>query len=153
LESKGSHLFAVEKLAETTDKKQITGNNLNFRTDSQLLVVQRKDLSKVHVLHMGRDKCLSEPRYDMGIIGHATNTACFFCGKYYRKAPVAALRLLAAHMIITAGKLNPHGIQGLDILTCTTDGFAFATLNETVALEKRSQHIDDQLSQLLMNLS
>jgi len=90
LESKASHLIDVEKLAETVYKEQeeqITQDSRRgFRTDSQLFIVQRKDLSRFHVLHMDRTKSLSEPICDKGIIGHATNTACFFTERYYRKA-------------------------------------------------------------------
>jgi len=153
LESKGSYLIDVEKLAETVYKEQeeqITQDSRRgFRTDSQLLIVQRKDLSRFHVLHMDRAKSLSEPRYDKAIIGHATNTACFFAERYYRKAPVDALKLLAAHTILTAGRINPFGIEDLEMLVCTPEKFESVTLEEISALKSRSQDIDDKLRQLL----
>jgi hypothetical protein len=148
LESRGP-LIELEKLAEAIYKEQITEDSQDFRTDSQLLIVQRKDLSRFHVLHMNRKKWLSEPRADKAIIGHATNTACFFTEEYYSKAPVAALKLLAAHTIIAAAKRNPSGIEGLEILVCTPEKFEFAALHEIPVLEKRSRDIDDQLRHLL----
>jgi 20S proteasome alpha/beta subunit len=138
LESKGSHLIEVEKLAETVYKEQeeqITEDNRHSRIDSWLFMVQRKDLSRFHVLHMDRTKSLSEPRYNMGIIGHATNTACFFAERYYRKAPVDALKLLAAHTILTAGRINPLGIEDLEMLVCTPEKFGSVTLQEISALK------------------
>jgi hypothetical protein len=148
LESKGP-LIEVEKLAEAIYKEQITEDSPYFRTDSQLLIVQRKDLSRFHVLRMDRKKWLAELRDTREVTGHATNTACFFTERYYRKAPVAALKLLVAHTIITAGKISPSGIEGLEILVCTPEKFEFLTPEEISALEKRSQDIEGQLSHLL----
>ncbi len=51
--------------------------------------------------------------------GDAANAAAYFLVRYYRRAPIKQLLPLAAHCILTAGKLNPVGVEGLRIIVST----------------------------------
>lgn len=78
---------------------------------------------------------------DKTVEGDAANTAVFFLERYYRAAPIKQLLPLAAHCILTAAKLNPTGVEGLEIVV--------STLKETRKLEKHELSALKQVSETL----
>jgi hypothetical protein len=72
------------------------------------------------------------PVLDKVVQGDSANSAAFFL-RYYRPVSVKGLLPIAAHCILTAGKMNPSGVEGLEIVV--------ATIGETRKLEKQELEV------------
>jgi 20S proteasome alpha/beta subunit len=77
--------------------------------------------------------------------GDAKNSAVFFSETYYDRRPVEQLEMLAAHVILTAPRLNNAGIGGLEILVCDKSGFRMLLPDEIQELEKRSNALHETI--------
>ena len=87
--------------------------------------------------------------------GDQANSAVFFSERYFpknhRELPLRHLRLLAAHIVLTAEAMHTSGISGLDIVECTVSGFRKLTDEELLPLMIRSQQLSDQIRDALFD--
>lgn len=88
--------------------------------------------------------------------GQVANPAVFFPRQYCfnrdgTRRSVAELEFLAAHTILTASRLHPSLVNGLDVLTKRGDGAAPVLLNETEVqrLILRSQRLNEMMQDLV----
>jgi 20S proteasome alpha/beta subunit len=77
--------------------------------------------------------------------GDAKNPAVFFSEAYYDRGPVEQLEMLAAHVILTAPRLNNAGIGGLEILVCDKSGFRMLSPDKIQELEMRSSALHETI--------
>jgi hypothetical protein len=85
--------------------------------------------------------------------GDTVNAATFWSERYCHLAPVRALVPLAAHLIVSAGKLNPAVIRGLEIVLCQADGFHRLSDESISNLVSKSNEWDDKIGELILGYS
>lgn len=79
--------------------------------------------------------------------GDAANSAAFFLVQYYRAAPIKQLLPLAAHCVLTAAKLNPTGVEGLEIVVSTLEQTRKLEKQELSALKQASETLEAAIYQ------
>jgi len=77
--------------------------------------------------------------------GDQANPAVFWKLRYYDRKPVRELIPLAAHLIVSASKLNSGSIDGLEIVLCDDDGIHYMTEESTRKLEAQANGRDKQI--------
>jgi len=83
--------------------------------------------------------------------GDAGNSAVFFLEKYLVSgvsSPIDSLKFIAAHAVLMAGKLNPAGVEGLEILLCR-HGAAFERVPDAELMELAAE--SDSLDSEMLN--
>jgi len=119
---------------------------------AEIVVVTIQDEPKAYEITASKDKCdcwLSTK----SIRGHIANPAIFFTEKYYEQRPIVQLLPLAAHVIVNAGRINPRGIEGLEIVRCTKGGFDPLKAEEIAELVDWSDKVDDEIKRLVSRLT
>jgi hypothetical protein len=95
--------------------------------------------------------CDNEPR--RYVAGDQTNAACFWSERYQQHSPpqpVQRLIPLAAHLVVSAARLNSAAIGGLEIVVCDKSGIHLLSDESTAALEAQSAEWDEKVSDLIM---
>jgi len=126
---------------------------MEFRRHGSVLAVNISS-SPVSLWHMdvafvGREAIQIE---DCKYGGDMGNAAVFFTERYRSGktlVPIKNLRLMAAHTILMASKLNPTAVSGLEILECRADGFERVSDNEIAKLMSMSERLDTEISNAL----
>jgi hypothetical protein len=123
-------------------------------SDGELLLAQAIE-GHVELWHMGirlGDYSAPHPPPDRYCIGDTRNSAMFFVERYAPRTstggklqPLERLKLLAAHTILTAARLNQTGIGGLEMLICKPDGFRFVSVEEIADLKSKSDTLDREI--------
>lgn len=87
-----------------------------------------------------------QPSENKVVSGNHSNPAMSLVELFYdEKCPSLSARELiplAAHTILTAGRYNPAGIGGLEIVICTTQGFELLKKEEITELTGWSKKLD-----------
>lgn len=120
----------------------------------ELIIVSRDDLA--HIIHLDMRawstgtaipgmsvRCRSVENKILA--GDSLNSAVFFVENYYRREPSARLVFLAAHVILSGGRLNSTGIEGLEIIRCTSQGFERLPDSEVTRLTERSDLVETKI--------
>jgi hypothetical protein len=99
---------------------------------------------------------LCKPILDRVNIGDVSNASIFFSERYFpgmseKRPPIARLLPLAAHIVLMAGKLNPTGVDGLEIAICRVGECRKLEENELAPLRDFSNRIDDLFRLELFN--
>jgi hypothetical protein len=84
------------------------------------------------------------------ISGDELNAAIWFTDRYgpgSRCYPIADYCFLAAHTVLSAGRLNPRGVEGLEIVLCRHGAFERIDDEEIQRLAQRSELLDNGVSQ------
>jgi hypothetical protein len=124
-----------------------------FDWHGELLIICKNNLDRIIKVSLGplllgkniegarAERALS---YDKICAGHASNPAIFFSEHYYPnvKKRVSQLVFLAAHLILTGSRINPNGIEGLEIVKCTSSGFERLAESLVAELVGRSDELD-----------
>jgi hypothetical protein len=140
---------SIEELATQVYHEPFPDHATPPRTDSEILIVSLRNLNHLYSLEMKSTRCLLNVRKDKAVAGHQTNTAVFFTERYYTRGSVFELAFLAAHTILEASKLNPCGIEGVEIFVCTREGFKSLSDSEIAVLKKESDKLDRCLGNAL----
>jgi hypothetical protein len=119
---------------------------------AEVAVVTIQDGPKAYEITASRDRCDCWAQEKI-IRGHIANPAVFFTERYYEQLPIARLLPLAAHVIVNAGRINPRGIEGLEIVRCTKEGFVSLEAAEIAELMDWSDKMDREIKQLLSRLT
>ena len=85
------------------------------------------------------------------VAGDNVNAAIFWSERYYRRVPVRELIPLAAHLVISAGKLNRGAISGLEIVSCDGSGIRRMSDESTRELEEAANELDKSIGDLFLN--
>jgi hypothetical protein len=131
----------------------------NTRKPFQCLIVSTKPKPQLFHLHYGvfdpavqaGAACDKEPRRYAA--GDQTNAACFWSERYQQHFPPQSIQRLiplAAHLIVSASKLNSAAIGGLEIVVCDESGIHLLSDESTAALEAQSAEWDQQIGDLVM---
>jgi len=126
---------------------------------AEAVVVTVEDTPKLYEIKARRNQGLSGPFIhcecsqvmDKCVMGHRANAATFLSEKYYQKLPIKKLIYLAAHTVLTGGRINPNGIQGLEIILCTDRGFEGVSDRRIAELTKWSDECDRDIRQLVFS--
>jgi hypothetical protein len=93
----------------------------------------------------------SEEEKSRFIAGDKANAAVFWAERYHLKsASTEQLIPLAAHLIVSASKINNGGIGGLDIVLCRS-GFSRLSDNSIKQLEQKAEEWDRTIGDLFLN--
>jgi len=86
--------------------------------------------------------------------GDGETPAIFWRKRYYRKTPIKSLAPLAAHLILSAQKLNNAAIGGgLEMVLCDKAGLFRLDDNSVNALKKASASWDKKIGAYLLDIS
>lgn len=119
------------------------------RKDSELVIASTLDLKHLYSLTMRPGQSdLSERNRVMA--GHKANSAAFFLQRYYRRTCVSNLKLLAAHIILSAIQVSRGYLEGLEIVTCTAEGIKSLPTDEIANLTASSEAIDQAAEKALL---
>ena len=77
--------------------------------------------------------------------GDQINPAVFWKNRYYERKPVRQLIPLAAHLVVSASKLNSGSIDGLEIVFCDADGLHRIDEESVRKLEAQANEWDEQI--------
>jgi hypothetical protein len=116
---------------------------------AEVVVITIQNEPKAYEITAARDRCDCFEAPDKIVKGHIANPALFFTERFYERLPISALLPLAAHAIVTAGKINPRGIEGLEIIRCTNDGFNPLSNSEITDLIEWSDKFDQKIRRLV----
>lgn len=89
---------------------------------------------------------------DVGIAGHTTNAALYWAQRYLKiipKLPIERLIPLAAHLVVSAGFINPGGISGLEMIYCDATGFHRLSKDENRELESKAEEWDKRIGEMI----
>jgi hypothetical protein len=142
----------TEKIASDVYREPFPDIVAPDRRDSEILLVSTCSIDHFYSLEMrNENRCWLRRREDKAIAGHVVNSGCFFVERYYRKsATVEELALVAAYAIFAASKLNPPGIEGLEMVTCTKAEIGRMPDGDIKSLESRCREIDKEIEALLL---
>jgi hypothetical protein len=82
--------------------------------------------------------------------GDHVNSAIFWKERYYQRKPIKRLVPLAAHMIVSASKINRGSISGLEIVLCDTSGLHRIKEDLTRKLEAQANRWDKHIGSLFL---
>ena len=85
------------------------------------------------------------------VVGDHANAALFGKERYYRRKPIKKLVLLAAHLIVSASKINLGAIKGLDIVLCDASGPHRIAEKSIRKLKTQANNWDKQIGSLFAN--
>jgi hypothetical protein len=85
------------------------------------------------------------------IAGDNVNPAIFWAERYYRELPIENLLPLASHLIVTASKLNPTAISGLEIVLCNASGLRRLSDDSVRGLKLKAAEWDENIGNLFLN--
>lgn len=84
--------------------------------------------------------------------GDNVNAAVFWRARYYEEyKPIKTLIPLAAHMIMSANKLNSGSIRGLEIVLCDSDGLHRLDEESIRKLKAQANEWDEHIGSLFAN--
>jgi len=84
--------------------------------------------------------------------GDGVNPATFLTVAYYDASlPISQLSYLAAQVVVSAGKLLPQTIHGLEIVHCTTDGIVKLPESQNRVFEMRALKLWDEIGRSILN--
>jgi hypothetical protein len=85
------------------------------------------------------------------IAGDNVNPAIFWAERYYAPLPIQQLVPLAAHLIVSANKLNSGAISGLEMVFCDSSGVRLLSDDAVRDLELQSNKWDQSFGDQVLN--
>ncbi|MFZ0634345.1 MAG: hypothetical protein WA755_05545 [Candidatus Acidiferrales bacterium] len=117
----------------------------------EIAIVTLTDRPRIYEITATDKNCRCEECLDKAVFGNSANPARYFLERYYEKGPIASLIPLAAHVVVNAGRLNPKGIEGLEIVQCRDTGFEHLKEDEINRLVKWSEGIDRKIRRVVLS--
>jgi hypothetical protein len=91
----------------------------------------------------GRWGPLCQEMESKAIAGDNLNSAIFWMERYYDGSLLTAQLIpLAAQLVVSAGSLNPYGVEGLEIVRCDSSGIHPLTRTENREWESKAKGLD-----------
>jgi hypothetical protein len=94
-----------------------------------------------------------QPVTSKRIAGDNVNAAIFWSERYYERQPIKNLVPLAAHLVVSAGKLKGSAVGGLEIVLCSRDGIAQLPQTTCERLESQANKWDTEIGRLFADYS
>jgi hypothetical protein len=91
-----------------------------------------------------------EPVYTYVFAGDTVNAAVFWIRNYHNFQSIDQLKRLGAHMIVSAGKICPDTISGLEIVYLDRSGVHTLSIEESLALELEAREWDSKIGKLIL---
>ena len=108
------------------------------------IVVHNQPTMRPEILRVQDRVCEGDKANPASFIGEA------YFPKDYLEVPIARLRLLAAHSVLMAGKINPQYIDGLDMAESDRSGFRKLAQSEIASLMALSRDLDTKTREGLL---
>jgi hypothetical protein len=89
-----------------------------------------------------------EPVTSKRIAGDNVNAAIFWSERYYELLPIKSLVPLAAHLVVSAGKLKGSAVGGLEIVLCSKEGITPLPQPTCERLESQANKWDTEIGRL-----
>jgi hypothetical protein len=125
------------------------------RNDAQCLVALMRPTPQLFLFQYamvnGEWGPLCQKMQSKVVAGDNVNAAAFWVERYYTVRPIEQLIPLAAHLIISASKLNSGAISGLEIVTCTSTEIRRVSDDSVKELEGRCLEWDETIGDLFLN--
>ena len=82
-------------------------------------------------------------------VGDNTNNAIFWAQRYHSLRPIRELIPLAAHLVMSASKLNSGAISGLEIVVCNSSGLNLLSKQLICDLQLKAEEWDREFGELI----
>jgi hypothetical protein len=82
-------------------------------------------------------------------VGDNTNNAIFWAQRYHTVRPIRELIPLAAHVVISASKMNSAAISGLEIVICDRSGLHALPSHSIRELQAKTEEWDKEYGELI----
>lgn len=92
-----------------------------------------------------------EPVFTYVFSGDTVNAAVFWIRNYHDFQSIDQLKRLGAHMIVSAGKICPDTISGLEIVYLDRSGVHSLSIEENRAMELEAKERDAKIGQFIMS--
>lgn len=145
-DSEVSSNLSLGELAQEVYGKVKGSFGSSGRPYGDVLLVNRNSLGHVYMVSASERGCHASQYTAWVPSGQDSNSALFYCEKFYKRGPIDELIFLAAHTILTAGRIDPHRVRGLEILRCRQSGFDFVPEKELELLANKSRDLENSLS-------
>jgi len=128
------------------------------RNDAQCLIVSLRPTLQlfcleVAVVNRQAGSPLCRKILDKAVIGDRVNAAIFWSERYYERKPIRNLMPLAAHLIVSASKLNPVAISGLEVILCEQAGMHRLADKSISELVSKANEWDENMRKSLASYS
>lgn len=119
-----------------------------------ILLVERGE-GAITLWHMNSNLPVNALRIlDKKTQGDDGNVAQFFLERYFKGGQnIKQLVPLAAFSVLMANKINPSGIDGLEMLLCTTSGFSVVGAEELTQNKETFERLDSDIGARLLPFS
>lgn len=122
------------------------------RNDAQCLIALQRPTPQLFLFQFGMINAQWGPSCMLmdgkAVAGDNVNAAAFWTERYYEPKPIEQLIPLAAHLIISASKLNSGSISGLEIVTCTSSEIKRLSDGSVRELERQCIEWDKSIGDL-----
>jgi hypothetical protein len=149
-----AELQRIANLRFALDEKAVPDNTFN-RTALRIVYAMSTRIRKGWHLQIAEDSFAYElGDYGSCYIGDTGNPAVFWTQRYYSAFDIHlrradALTFLVAHSVIEAGRLNPTGIVGLNVLSYARGKFHWLDEPELDRLRERSKELSTLIEEKL----
>ena len=138
--------MSLEAIAASTVKDEASRPHFNPYEHRSLLIVFYGDKADLQLwrLRISPSDPAAERIHGMTIQGAVGNRARFF-DRYFRQLPpipIETLTFLAAHIVLTAGHVDPVMIHGLDVAQFDRAGYRLLDEKQKTLLRERSDNLD-----------
>jgi len=125
------------------------------RNDAQCLIAFTRPTPRLFLFQFGMINgqwgSICQSMQTTAIAGDNVNPAIFWAERYYRELPIESLLPLAAHLIVSAGALNPTAISGLEIVLCDAAGLHRLSDDSTRDLKAKATESDRNIGDLFLS--
>ncbi len=119
----------------------------SFKDANCLIVSPSLHLYRLYLDSYGDDVELRCEEQDKAYEGEGSNSALYWAERYYGRRQIRDLIVPAAFSILAGGRLNPAGIEHLEIILCEQNGFHRLSNEEIQELEQLFDAFDKRFSQ------
>jgi 20S proteasome alpha/beta subunit len=141
---------SLQKEMERIFREQTLGG---LMAEGEVMLLTTRESKKIHYVQCRAGAFSSHISVDKMTTGNNTNPATSFLELFYNEnfsnLSIKELVPLAAHAIVIAGRFNPAGIGGLEIVICTSQGFQIVRDEEIAELVKWSKNLDGEIGRKL----
>jgi len=124
------------------------------RNDAHCLIAFARPVPQLFLFCLGtrngEPAAICQNMQTTAISGDNANSAIFWSDRYYQKMPIERLAPLAAHLVLSAGKLNTAMISGLEIVLLDSNGIRHVSDKSIEELQLKSEQWDKSIGEMIL---
>lgn len=125
------------------------------RKDAHCLIAFARPILRLFLFYLattssGEPVAVCQEMQETAFAGDNVNSAIFWSDQYYRKMPIERLVPLAAHLVLTAGKLNTATIGGLEIVLLDASGIQHLSDKSLQDLHLKSDQWSKRIGKMIL---